>query len=74
MDTFDFTIIVHGSEQKCDQIRMSMEVVTPPDSEVIMGAGCFIPEGESHEISQAFIYYHLRTVYKRLDNVRFLLE
>lgn len=46
MDTFDFTIIVHGSGQKCDQIRMSMEVVTPPASEVIMGAGCFIPEVE----------------------------
>ena len=46
LGNFDFTIIVHGSRQKCDQIRMSMEVVTPPASEVIMGAGCFIPEGE----------------------------
>lgn len=46
LGVFDFTIIVHGSEQKCDQIRMSMEVVTPPASEVVTGAGCFIPEGE----------------------------
>lgn len=46
LGNFDFTIIVHGSRQKCDQIRMSMEVVTPSASEVIMGAGCYIPEGE----------------------------